>query len=274
MYVLLLCIYLLVIVSSFEEKHPKYHNYSIIHEKEEIEGTLNPHEIFVYQIDSIEKNLYFAFRADDKKALFYIYRTEAIEELSITEPLLVRLLTFSQLNEPQTINGYVLYPSQIKYTHSLSNDNQVIILLYCSFDVPCSYFLTCFVDNMQDNLITNINLKDKQSFLFRSAQTILWNLQLPGGDDSSPVTFYLNATSYEGFIDLNEFYVNGTKIEVNIIISPSNVLYWVIAIFFVLVAALIYGTYLIYKEIKRREKAADNIEEHEELFNQPINVIL
>ena len=90
------CIYLFIPISSFQEKHPKYHPYSIISEGEQIASSINPHEIIVYQINSVEQSLEFISRADDKKALFYLYRTEDIEELHITEPQLVRMLTFSQ----------------------------------------------------------------------------------------------------------------------------------------------------------------------------------
>ena len=208
-------IYLFIRVFSFQEKHPKYHPYSIISEGQQIDGSINPHEIFVYQINSVEQSLEFLFRADDKKALFYLYRTEDIEELHITEPQLIRMLIFSQLNEPQIINGYLIYSPIIKYTHSLNNDNQVIILLYCSFDVPCSFFLSCVVNRNKDPLIFKMNLTDNQSFLYRTNYNLEWKFQLPGKEDSSPVTFNLNAILYSGLIDLNEFFINDTKIEVN-----------------------------------------------------------
>ena len=77
------------------------------------------------------------------------------------------------------------------------------------------------------------------------------------------------------YFSLNDedFMIAFQSVSVNII-SPSNLLYWIIVIFFVLVAILAYSTYLIYKEIKKNEKEIVIVDEHEELFNQPINIIL
>ena len=63
-------IYLFIRVFSFQEKHPKYHPYSIISEGQQIDGSINPHEIFVYQINSVEQSLEFLFRADDNESSF------------------------------------------------------------------------------------------------------------------------------------------------------------------------------------------------------------
>ena len=60
-----------------------------------------------------------------------------------------------------------------------------------------------------------MNLTDNQSFLYRTNYNLEWKFQLPGKEDSSPVTFNLNAILYSGLIDLNEFFINDTKIEVN-----------------------------------------------------------
>lgn len=82
-------------------------------------------------------------------------------------------------------------------------------------------------------------------------------------------------SSVIAYFSLNDedFLIAFQSVSVNII-SPSNVLYWIIAIFFVLVAILAYSTYLIYREIKKKEKEILMVDEHEELFNQPINLIL
>lgn len=59
--------------------HPKYHKYSIIHEGDQIQNTITPHEIFVHQIDSNAKSLLFLFHALDQKTMFFQYRSEDIE---------------------------------------------------------------------------------------------------------------------------------------------------------------------------------------------------
>ena len=82
-------------------------------------------------------------------------------------------------------------------------------------------------------------------------------------------------SSVIAYFSLNDedFMIAFQSVSVNII-SPSNLLYRIIVIFFVLVAILAYSTYLIYKEIKKNEKEIVIVDEHEELFNQPINIIL
>ena len=65
-------------------------------------------------------------------------------------------------------------------------------------------------------------------------------------------------------MDDEDFLVAFAPVVVDII-PPSNVWYWVISIFFVLVAILIYGTYLIYKEVKKKVIENEKIEEKEEL---------
>ena len=70
------------------------------------------------------------------------------------------------------------------------------------------------------------------------------------------------------YFSLNDedFLIAFQSVNVNII-SSSNVLNWIIAIF-------AYSTYLIYREIKKNEKEIIMVDEHEELFNQPIKLIL
>lgn len=228
----LISICLLIKGTHQQNLKPKYHNSSVIHEGEQLYKTLNPHEIFILQIDSLELQLQFMFHAEGKKALFYMYRTEDIENSLLTESELVLMLTFSQLNEPQIINGYSLFSSKIKYAHSLTNENQVILLLYCAYNVSCDYFISCMVIQDSDEAF-HLNLIDNQSFLYSSTNDFYWEFQLPGKDDTL-TTFYLNATGYTGLFDLNEFSINGTKVDVNkkyignqIMISfqtPSNAL--------------------------------------------------
>ena len=120
------------------------------------------------------------FRAEGKKTLFYIYRTEDIENILLTESELVLMLTFSQLNEPQLINGYSLVSSKIKYAHSLTNENQDIILLYCAYNVRCDYFISCMVNrDSTSQKVFQLNLIDNQSFLYSSTNNFYWEFQLP-----------------------------------------------------------------------------------------------
>ena len=65
-------------------------------------------------------------------------------------------------------------------------------------------------------------------------------------------------------LDDEDYLVAFPSVSVDII-SPTHIFYWVVAIFFVLFALLIYGTYLIYKEVKKNAFEMDNIEENEEL---------
>ena len=199
--------YIVVIIQGYlaQTLKPKYHNSTIIHGGDQIHSTINPHEIFVLQIDTSEQRLHLLFRADDKKALYYLYRTADIEELLITESELVRLLTYSEINQPLFINGYSFYSDTLKSPNILSNKNQAVILLYCPFDVSCTYFISCIIEKYENNF--NMHLIDNQSFIFSTSEVLGWILKLPG-KDSTPITFYFNATSYTGLIDLNSIMIN------------------------------------------------------------------
>ena len=52
-----------------------------------------------------------------------------------------------------------------------------------------------------------MHLIDNQSFLFSTSADSVWILKLPG-KDSTPITFYFNATSYTGLIALNPIFIN------------------------------------------------------------------
>lgn len=64
---------------------PKYHNSSILYPGAQIQNTIGPHEFFIHQLSiAIPRNV-FLFHAIDKKAIYYTYTAEDIEELSLTE---------------------------------------------------------------------------------------------------------------------------------------------------------------------------------------------
>lgn len=85
---------------------PKYHNSSILIQGEQIKNTINPHEIFVHQVNITNSHYMFLFHATQKDTLFFEYQADNIEELQITESKLIQLLSNSQIFEPIILKGY------------------------------------------------------------------------------------------------------------------------------------------------------------------------
>ena len=66
-----------------------------------------------------------------------------------------------------------------------------------------------------------------------------------------------NDNSIIGFFTLNdEDFLLVSDTEYIAVINPSNFL-WLILIFCLLIIIISYGTYLLYKEVKKREKEVD-----------------
>ena len=73
-------------------------------------------------------------------------------------------------------------------------------------------------------------------------------------------------------MDDEDFLVSFPPVSVDII-SPVNLWYWVVAIFFVFFAIIILGTYYIYYEVKKRQMEIESQEQKEEMEKKSMSII-
>ena len=195
---------------------PKYHNSSILIQGEQIKNTINPHEIFVHQVNITNSHYMFLFHATQKDTLFFEYQADNIEELQITESKLIQLLSNSQIFEPIILKGYSMARFTTNVAYLLENKNQIVLLIYCPLDVPCTYSITYVIEQFTQNYIGvySLNILDNESFISAINTHYYLYLQLPGTDEHS-ITFNFNATCYTGLVDLYYFYVNYQPVDIN-----------------------------------------------------------
>ena len=216
-------LFLFFFFSSFSEFKsdiytPKHFNSSIINLGDQIVNEINPHEIFVYQFESIRFAALF-FRAIEKKTLIFGYSTNDIEELEITESDLVEYISKGYLLEFPIIDTYSTAIISLPYNNELSRKQQTIILVYCPLDISCSFFISIPLVSGGPEII--MNAINAQSFMFNinSLDDYYFTLQLSNEKDT---TFYLNATTYSGVSNVMEIYLNDTIIDVNRKVSQAN----------------------------------------------------
>ena len=207
-------IILFTLICSFlsQKLIPKFMNSTIIHDGEQIQNKIGPHEIFVYQFETNSLDVLFLFRGIEKRTLIYGYEAKNIEELQLKESNLLRYLSQNVLYDFTIIDNYCTQFFSIGSINQLNNTNQFIVIVYCPLDVSCEYFISFF--NYNKDFSYTINAIDNQSFLFQflPRNNYLFTFTLPNNlTENTDIIFSLNTTIYSGVVNIKEVTINNRK---------------------------------------------------------------
>ena len=211
---------------------PKYHKSSILEQGYQIVNQIEPHSLFIHQFELKGKDVLFFFHSTIKDTLIYGYSSDNVENIIIKETDIPKYIAQTLFFQPSILENFAKFDVSLPYYNLLENNEQYLILVYCPLEVNCSYSLF-FLDN--SNKPFKINLIPNEPFLFQSKESSLFPIMITMQNITEKGIFSMSSTLYSGLIDLLEFSINGTTIDVkrelvgsmeyvNFVLEPNSII--------------------------------------------------